>query len=94
MQFPRNSQRGIDVSQLAKSASRKPGLPKTRLVSPVKSTILPATRITQGSSVFAGLANKLRKPLAEKDTNITATKERVYRSMLPLRAYFAEYPFN
>jgi hypothetical protein len=37
--------------------------------------MLPATRITQASSVFARLANKLRKPLAEKDENITATKE-------------------
>lgn len=89
MQFPRNSQRDIDVSQLVKSASGKPSLSKTRFVSPVKSIMLPATRITQAS-----LANKLRKPLAEKDKNITATKVRVYRRVLPSRAYFAEYPFN
>ena len=31
---------------------------------------------TQASSVFAGLANKLRKPLAEKEKNITATKSK------------------
>jgi len=94
MQFLRNSQRGADISQLVKSASGKPSLPKTRLVSPVKSIMLPATRITQASSVFTGLANKLRKPVAEKDKNITATKVRVYRRVLPSRAYFAEYPFN
>ena len=94
MQSPRNSQRDVDVSQLVKSASGKPSLSKNRLVSPVKSIMLPATRITQASSVFAGLANKLPKPLAEKDKNITATKVRVYRRVLPSRAYFAEYPFN
>jgi hypothetical protein len=47
MQFPRNRQRDVDVSQLLKSASGKPSLSKTRLVSRVKSIMLPATRITQ-----------------------------------------------
>jgi hypothetical protein len=94
MQFERNSRRDIGASQLVKSASGKLGLPKIRLVNPVKSIILPAARITQGSSVFAESANKLRKPLAEKDKNIIATKVRVYGCVLPSRACFAEYPFN
>jgi hypothetical protein len=94
MQFLRNSQRDVGVSQLVKSASGQIGLPKTRLVNPVKSIILPAARITQGSSVFAGSANKLRKPLAGKGKDITATKVRVYKRVLPSHAYFAEYPLN
>lgn len=56
MQFPRNSQRDVDVSQLVKSASGKPSLSKTRLVSPVKSIMLPATRITQA---FAGVSKQV-----------------------------------
>ena len=49
--------------------------------------MLPVTRITQASSVFAGLANKLRKPLAEKEKNITATKVRDVKRVLPSCAY-------